>query len=139
MSDTLSFESEVVDRADPQVFEVQGRVDFDDVTFAYVAGRPVLQHIDLHVAPGETIAFVGHTGAGKTTITSLVSRGYEVTGGAIRIDGHDLRDIKRRSLESNRKAIADAMPEQKTKRSAASLKPKRAGIQSAQVFQGMCA
>ena len=48
--------------------------------------------------PGETIAFVGHTGAGKTTITSLVSRGYEVTGGAIRIDGHDIRDIKRRSL-----------------------------------------
>ena len=49
-------------------------------------------------APGETIAFVGHTGAGKTTITSLVSRGYEVTGGAIRIDGHDIRDIQRRSL-----------------------------------------
>ena len=48
--------------------------------------------------PGETIAFVGHTGAGKTTITSLVSRGYEVTAGAIRIDGHDIRDIKRRSL-----------------------------------------
>jgi ABC-type multidrug transport system fused ATPase/permease subunit len=49
--------------------------------------------VDLHVKPGETIAFVGHTGAGKTTITSLVSRGYEVTGGAIRIDGHDIRDV----------------------------------------------
>ena len=58
----------------------------------------MLQDVDLHVKPGETIAFVGHTGAGKTTITSLVSRGYEVTGGAIRIDGHDIRDIKRRSL-----------------------------------------
>jgi ABC-type multidrug transport system fused ATPase/permease subunit len=68
------------------------------VYFHYVEGVPILQDIDLHVAPGETIAFVGHTGAGKTTITSLVSRGYEVTGGAIRIDGHDLRDIKRRSL-----------------------------------------
>ncbi len=78
--------------------DVEGRVDFDHVYFHYVEGVPILQDIDLHVAPGETIAFVGHTGAGKTTITSLVSRGYEVTGGAIRIDGHDLRDIKRRSL-----------------------------------------
>jgi ATP-binding cassette subfamily B protein len=77
---------------------VEGRVDFDHVSFHYIEGIPVLRDIDLHVAPGETIAFVGHTGAGKTTITSLVSRGYEVTSGAIRIDGHDIRDIKRRSL-----------------------------------------
>jgi ATP-binding cassette subfamily B protein len=77
---------------------VEGRVDFDHVDFHYVEGVPVLQDVDLHVRPGETVAFVGHTGAGKTTITSLVSRGYEVTGGAIRIDGHDIRDIKRRSL-----------------------------------------
>jgi ATP-binding cassette subfamily B multidrug efflux pump len=77
---------------------VEGRVDFDHVYFHYVEGIPILEDIDLHVAPGETIAFVGHTGAGKTTITSLISRGYEVTSGAIRIDGHDLRDIKRRSL-----------------------------------------
>src|SRR5690606_30108714 len=53
------------------------------------------------VAPGETIAFVGPTGAGKTTITSLVSRGYDVTGGAIRVDGHDIRDVARRSLARN--------------------------------------
>ncbi len=77
---------------------VEGRVDFDHVHFHYNEGVPVLTDIDLHVEPGETIAFVGHTGAGKTTITSLVSRGYEVTGGAIRIDGHDIRDVKRRSL-----------------------------------------
>jgi ATP-binding cassette subfamily B protein len=77
---------------------VEGRVDFDHVSFHYVEGLPVLQDIDLHVKPGETIAFVGQTGAGKTTITSLVSRGYEVSAGAIRIDGHDIRDIKRRSL-----------------------------------------
>jgi ATP-binding cassette, subfamily B, multidrug efflux pump len=77
---------------------VEGRVDFDHVYFHYVEGVPVLQDIDLHVNPGETIAFVGHTGAGKTTITSLISRGYEVTGGAIRIDGHDIRDLKRLSL-----------------------------------------
>jgi ATP-binding cassette subfamily B protein len=77
---------------------VEGRVDFDHVSFHYVEGVPVLQDVDLHVKPGETIAFVGQTGAGKTTITSLVSRGYEVSAGAIRIDGHDIRDIKRRSL-----------------------------------------
>ena len=77
---------------------VEGRVDFDHVDFHYVAGVPILRNVDLHVEPGETVAFVGHTGAGKTTITSLVSRSYEVTGGAIRIDGHDIRDIKRRSL-----------------------------------------
>lgn len=77
---------------------IEGRVDFDHVFFHYVEGVPILQDIDLHVQPGESIAFVGHTGAGKTTITSLVSRGYEVTGGAIRVDGVDIRDIKRRSL-----------------------------------------
>lgn len=77
---------------------IEGRVDFDHVYFHYTEGVPILQDIDLHVEPGESIAFVGHTGAGKTTITSLVSRGYEVTGGAIRIDGIDIRDMKRRSL-----------------------------------------
>ena len=78
--------------------EVAGRIDFDQVSFWYVEGVPVLQDIDLHVEPGETIAFVGHTGAGKTTITSLVSRGYDVSEGAIKVDGHDIRDLKRRSL-----------------------------------------
>ncbi|MCK9517612.1 MAG: ABC transporter ATP-binding protein/permease [Dehalococcoidia bacterium] len=89
----------IQDRPDAlELDHVEGRVDFDHVSFHYVEGIPVLEDIDLHVEPGETIAFVGHTGAGKTTITSLISRGYEVTGGAIRIDGHDIRDIKRRSL-----------------------------------------
>ena len=89
----------IQDRPDAIELEaVEGRVDFDNVFFHYVEGVPILRGIDLHVAPGETVAFVGHTGAGKTTITSLVSRGYEVSSGAIRIDGHDLRDIKRRSL-----------------------------------------
>jgi len=89
----------IKDSADAiELTDVEGRVDFDHVFFHYVEGVPILQGIDLHVEPGETIAFVGHTGAGKTTITSLVSRGYEVTGGAIRVDGHDIRDIKRLSL-----------------------------------------
>ncbi len=89
----------ITDKEDAIELEaVEGRVDFDHVNFHYIEGVPILQDIDLHVKAGETIAFVGHTGAGKTTITSLVSRGYEVTGGAIRIDGHDIRNIKRRSL-----------------------------------------
>jgi ATP-binding cassette subfamily B protein len=89
----------IQDRPDAIELEnVEGRVDFEHVSFHYVEGVPVLRDIDLHVTPGETIAFVGHTGAGKTTITSLVSRGYEVTAGAIRVDGYDIRDVRRRSL-----------------------------------------
>jgi len=95
----LDTEPRIQDRPDAiELEEVEGRVDFDHIDFHYVPGVPILRDVDLHVKPGETIAFVGHTGAGKTTITSLVSRGYEVTGGAIRIDGHDIRDVKRRSL-----------------------------------------
>jgi ATP-binding cassette subfamily B protein len=97
--EVLDTKVRITDKPDAvELEEVEGRVDFDHVDFHYIEGVPILQDIDLHVKPGETIAFVGHTGAGKTTITSLVSRGYEVTGGAIRIDGHDIRDIKRRSL-----------------------------------------
>jgi len=99
MFEVLDTPARIQDKPDAlELDEVEGRVDFDHVDFHYVPEIPVLQDIDLHVVPGETIAFVGHTGAGKTTITSLVSRGYEVTGGAIRIDGHDIRDIMRRSL-----------------------------------------
>ena len=97
--EVLDTPARILDRPDAIELEtIEGRVDFDHVYFHYVEGVPILQDIDLHVQPGESIAFVGHTGAGKTTITSLVSRGYEVTGGAIRIDGVDIRDIKRRSL-----------------------------------------
>jgi ATP-binding cassette subfamily B protein len=89
----------VQDRPDAiELDHVEGRVDFEDVHFHYVEGVPILRGITLHVEPGETIALVGATGAGKTTITSLLMRGYDVTAGAIKIDGHDIRDIKRRSL-----------------------------------------
>ena len=97
--EVLDTKPRIMDKEDALELEtVEGRVDFDNVEFHYIEGVPILRGIDLHVNPGETIAFVGHTGAGKTTITSLVSRGYEVTAGAIRIDGHDIRDVKRRSL-----------------------------------------
>jgi ATP-binding cassette subfamily B protein len=90
---------EIVDA--PEAVElgvVEGRVDFNHVTFEYLPGVPVLKDIDLHVEPGETIAFVGQTGAGKSTMTSLISRLYEVTSGAICIDGVDLKNIERKSL-----------------------------------------
>jgi ATP-binding cassette subfamily B protein len=77
---------------------VDGRVDFNHVTFRYVDDVPVLVDIDLHVEPGESIAFVGQTGAGKTTMTSLLPRFYDVTEGSIEIDGIDVRKISHKSL-----------------------------------------
>jgi len=97
--EVLDTEPRIKDKPDAiELDHVEGRVDFEDVYFHYTESVPILRGITLHVEPGETIAFVGPTGAGKTTITSLISRGYEVTGGAIKIDGHDIRDVKRRSL-----------------------------------------
>jgi ATP-binding cassette subfamily B protein len=97
--EVLDTEPRIKDKPDAIELEtVEGRVDFEDVYFHYNETVPILRGITLHVQPGETIAFVGPTGAGKTTITSLISRGYEVTSGAIKIDGHDIRDVKRRSL-----------------------------------------
>ncbi|HNO66539.1 MAG TPA: ABC transporter ATP-binding protein, partial [Tepidiformaceae bacterium] len=97
--EVLDTEPRIKDKPDAiELDHVDGRVDLENVEFHYVETVPILRGITLHVQPGETIAFVGPTGAGKTTITSLISRGYEVTGGAIKIDGHDIRDVKRRSL-----------------------------------------
>ncbi len=78
--------------------DIRGRVDFDGVTFEYVAGAPVLRQIDLHVRPGETIALVGHTGAGKTTLAALIPRFYDTTQGSVRIDGVDVRQLSRTTL-----------------------------------------
>jgi ATP-binding cassette, subfamily B, multidrug efflux pump len=77
---------------------VAGEVDFDQVTFAYVTGVPVLQDISLHARPGERIALVGPTGAGKTTLINLLSRFYDIDAGTIRIDGVDIRNVSRDSL-----------------------------------------
>lgn len=80
------------------VEDIEGRVDFNHVTFRYVDDVPVLDDIDLHVKPGENIALVGQTGAGKTTITALISRFYEVSEGSIEVDGIDVRQITHESL-----------------------------------------
>ena len=77
---------------------IQGEVKFKHVTFEYEPGKPVVVDINLEARPGQTIALVGPTGAGKTTIISLLSRFYDVTGGAIYIDGHDIRTIQQASL-----------------------------------------
>lgn len=81
-----------------ELTDVEGRVDFNHVSFRYVDDVPVLTDIDLHVQPGETVALVGQTGAGKTTITALIPRFYDVTEGSVCIDGIDVRKIKHSSL-----------------------------------------
>ena len=97
--EVLDTEPEIVDAPDAvELPDIEGAVEFRDVSFAYVPGQPVLRHIDLAVRPGETIALVGPTGAGKSTITSLVARFYDVTEGAVLIDGVDVRQLKRDSL-----------------------------------------
>ncbi len=77
-----------------------GRVQFDDVSFSYDGATPVLQHINLNVKPGQKIAFVGHTGAGKTTIIKLLMRFYDVTSGCVRVDGYDVREVTQNSLRA---------------------------------------
>ncbi len=78
----------------PPLPPVQGAVKFDHVSFEYQAGKPVLIDVSLEAQPGQTIALVGPTGAGKTTIISLLSRFYDVTEGAISIDEHDIRSVQ---------------------------------------------
>ncbi len=77
---------------------VRGHVVFDHVWFEYKAGEPVLKDICLDVHPGQTVALVGHTGCGKSTLTSLLMRYYDVTEGFITVDGHDIRDVRMTSL-----------------------------------------
>ncbi|HEU5064740.1 MAG TPA: ABC transporter ATP-binding protein [Gaiellaceae bacterium] len=75
-----------------------GQVRYEHVTFEYAPGRPVLHDIDLELEPGKTVALIGHTGSGKTTLASLVPRFYDVTEGRLTIDGADVRDVKLPSL-----------------------------------------
>jgi ATP-binding cassette subfamily B multidrug efflux pump len=79
---------------------VQGRVEFDDVSFSYLPERPLIQGLDLVAEPGQTVAIVGPTGAGKTTLVNLIMRFYELDGGSIRLDGRDISSIPRSELRS---------------------------------------
>ena len=98
--ETLDVKPEITDAPDAVALpQVEGRVDFNDVVFRYEPdGRNILNLVDLHVDPGETIALVGPTGAGKTTIVSLLSRFYDVSEGSVAIDGHDVRSVTLDSL-----------------------------------------
>ena len=90
---------EIADRPDAvELPEGGGHLRFEGVGFEYMAGRPVLQDIDLELAPGKTVALIGHTGSGKTTLTSLVPRFYDVTSGRVTLDGANVRDVKLNSL-----------------------------------------
>jgi len=80
-----------------------GRIRFEGVAFEYAPGRPVLDAIDLEIEPGRTVALIGHTGSGKTTLASLVPRFYDVSAGRVTVDGADVRELK---LHSLRRAIA---------------------------------
>ncbi len=100
--EVLDTKPEFEDKPDAvTVADIEGHVDFNNVSFSYVEDVPVLRDIDLHVKAGDTIAFVGETGAGKTTLTALISRFYDVTDGSITIDGVDVRDYSHTSVASH--------------------------------------
>jgi ABC-type multidrug transport system fused ATPase/permease subunit len=105
----LDVEPDLTDRPDAiELPRIAGEVDFDDVSFAYQRRRGeehgeqvlALDRIDLQIPPGQTVALVGATGAGKSTMAKLIARFYDPTSGAILIDGHDLREVSSRSLRS---------------------------------------
>ena len=99
MRELLATKSEVADAPGARMAPpFRGRIEFRDVAFSYVLGRPVLQRVTLTASPGERIAIVGATGNGKTTLLSLLLRLYEPSAGSIRIDGIDIRRFTARSL-----------------------------------------
>lgn len=90
---------ELVDDPDANpLATIRGEVHFDQVTFSYLPGIPVIKNMTLHAEPGQAIALVGPTGAGKTTLVNLLSRFYDIDGGSITIDGHDIRHVDKSSL-----------------------------------------
>ena len=97
----LDEEPELRDAPDAvELGRIRGDIAFEDVLFAYGDGAPALRNIDLHVPPGQTVALVGATGAGKSTFAKLVARFYDPTEGRVLVDGHDLRDVAVHSLRS---------------------------------------
>ncbi len=95
----MDTESEIQDKPDAQpIPPIQGRVTFEHVVFGYNSSKIVLNDVNFDIKPGMTVALVGPTGAGKSTVVNLISRFYDVTNGRVMIDGHDLRDVQLLSL-----------------------------------------
>ena len=109
----------IVDRPDAiDLVNCQGDVEFDDVSFAYAddsllsktsddGPREILRNLHLHLHPGETVALVGRTGSGKSTVARVLARFYDATGGTVRVDGHDVRDLTLTSLRANIGVVLD--------------------------------
>lgn len=99
MFDLLGEKREIADAPGARAIAVEaGRIEFDSVNFAYDPQRPILHDIDFSVAPGRTVAIVGPSGAGKSTLSRLLFRFYDVSSGAVRIDGQDIRGVTQASL-----------------------------------------
>lgn len=95
-------EPQVPDAQDAVVLDdAKGRVELEDVSFSYVPEKPLIEHLNLSVQPGQRVALVGPTGCGKTTLINLLLRFYDVNEGSIRVDGKNIRDYTRKSLRSN--------------------------------------
>jgi ATP-binding cassette subfamily B protein len=106
--EVLDEQPDVVDRPGAvDLVDCVGDVHFDDVTFEYANGTRVLEHFDLHLHPGETVALVGRTGSGKSTAARLLARFYDVTEGAVEVDGHDVRDLTLPSLRHHIGMVLD--------------------------------
>nr|WP_296154009.1 ABC transporter ATP-binding protein [uncultured Peptoniphilus sp.] len=98
----MSIESEIEDKEGAvELKDPKGDIVFDDVDFAYEGKTQVLENFSLHVSPGENVALVGPSGAGKTTICNLIPRFYDVDRGAVKVDGQDVRDLTLESLRNN--------------------------------------
>lgn len=97
----LDEEDRVPDKENAVALHPQGAVSLHDVSFRYIPDRPLIENFHLNVKPGQRIAIVGPTGCGKTTLINLLMRFYDVTGGAITVDGTDIRDASRRSLRAS--------------------------------------
>lgn len=101
---TLDTRPEIEDKANALPLPaLAGKVVFEDLTFAYVADQPIVKDVTLTVEPGQIVALVGHSGAGKTTLMNLLMRFYDPTGGAVKVDGYDLRDVR---LETLRRQVS---------------------------------
>jgi ATP-binding cassette subfamily B multidrug efflux pump len=98
LQDTPAGITDAPEAAEPS--PIEGRVAFEGVSFEYEPGEPVLQSVHLGAEPGQTVALVGPTGAGKTTVINLIGRFYDVCGGQVLVDGRDVREISRSSLRS---------------------------------------